>query len=118
MPASTVDAQIIDIINQAQTATMSATNVTTSGAGKAYQSVAQSSAIAVQDATDALRNIATIATSAAGVAMAQLLASPPPEQEKYLTVLKEAQTMMTQATNDYTAIGQAASAILQQFPHG
>ncbi|MBC2806418.1 hypothetical protein C3Y94_025010, partial [Rhizobium ruizarguesonis] len=54
MDPSNVNAQVIDVINQVQTATMSASVVKTSGAGKAYQSVAQSAAIAVQDAADAL----------------------------------------------------------------
>ena len=66
MDPSNVNAQVIDVINQVQTATMSATVVKTSGAGKAYQSVAQSAAIAVQDAADALRNVSTNATTAAG----------------------------------------------------
>lgn len=77
MDPSNVNAQVIDVINQVQTATMATTVVKTSGAGKAYQSVAQSAAIAVQDAADALRNVSTIATTAAGVAMAQYLATVP-----------------------------------------
>jgi hypothetical protein len=110
-----VNAQVIDIINQAQTATMSNPNVTTSGAGKAYQSVAQSSAIAVQDATDALRNITTIATSAAGIAMAQFLAT---KDAEYMQILAAAQQMLTSATEDYQKIGTTAATILRDFPAG
>lgn len=118
MPDPTyVNAQVIDIINQAQTATMDAQVVLTSGAGKAYQSVAQSSAIAVQDATDALRNITTMATSAAGVAIAQMLADPAKVPE-LTPVLKQAQAMMTNATTDYASIGAAAAALLKEFPSG
>ena len=113
----TVNAQVIDIINQAQTATMSHQVVLTSGAGKAYQSVAQSSAIAIQDATDALRNITTMATSAAGIAIAQMLANPA-TASLYKDVLTEAQTIMTNAAADYSTIGTAAAAILQEFPAG
>ena len=109
-----VNSQIIDVINQAQTATMSAQIVLTSGAGKAYQSVAQSTAIAVQDATDALRNISTIATTAAGVAMAQLLAGNPNSEN----ALQVAQKMMEDATNDFSRIGAAAAAVLREFPSG
>ncbi len=70
MPDPTiVNAQVVDVINKVQAATMAPQVVLTSGAGKAYQSVAQSSAIAVQDAADALRNISTIATTAAGAAL-------------------------------------------------
>jgi hypothetical protein len=110
-----VDPQIIDLINQVQTATMSQQVVLTSGAGKAYQSVAQSAAIAIQDAADALRNVSTIATTAAGVAMAQLLATG---EQKYVTALNEAQTMMEKATTDFGKVGDTATKILTNFPSG
>ncbi|KAA0679030.1 hypothetical protein [Roseomonas genomospecies 6] len=108
-----VNAQIIDVINQTQTATMSQQVITASGAGKAYQAVAQSTAMAVQDATDTLRNVSTIATTAIGVAMAQLLATGDP---KYVTALTQAQGMMTSAASDFSSIGTAASTVLKSFP--
>ena len=46
------------------------------GTIKAFQSVAQSTALAVQDAVDNLRNVNTISSTAIGVAMAQMLAVP------------------------------------------
>ena len=110
------NAQMIEVINNTQTATMDSQVVKTSGAGKAYQSVAQSAAIAVQDATDALRNITTIATTASGVAIAQMLATPPNENASQ--ALQAAQQMMTSATKDYADIGTAAATMLQQFPNG
>lgn len=115
MDPTTVNAQIIDVINQSQLATMSPQVVMTSGAGKAYQSVAQSSAIAVQDAADALRNISTIATTAAGVAMAQYLATG---EERYKNALDAAQQLMQNATTDFTNVGTAAANVLKGFPAG
>jgi len=115
MDPTTVNAQVIDVINQVQTATMGNQVVLTSGAGKAYQSVAQSTAIAVQDATDALRNISTIATTAAGVAMAQYLATG---EQKYADVLATAQAMVASATEDFSKIGTAAASVLKGFPAG
>jgi type IV secretory pathway TrbF-like protein len=116
MPDPTsVNGQILEVITQVQTATMGPQVVLTSGAGKAYQSVAQSAAIAVQDATDALRNVSTIATTAVGVAMAQLLATGDP---KYSVALTQAQSLMTSATEDYAAIGAAATLVLKNFPSG
>jgi hypothetical protein len=115
MEISRVNPQVIDVINQSQSATMNPQVVLTSGAGKAYQSVAQSAAIAVQDAADALRNVSTIATTAAGVAMAQLLATG---DDKYAKALKEAQNLMTGAIEDFSSIGTAAASVLKQFPHG
>src|SRR5436853_5807003 len=116
MDPSASNAQLIDVINQTQAATMSPQVVLTSGAGKAYQSVAQSAAIAVQDATDMLRNFSTIATTASGVAIAQMLAVPPnPGAAEALTA---AQAMLAGATADYAAIGTAAAAIVREFPSG
>jgi len=115
MDPTKVNAQVIDVINQVQLATMSPQVVLTSGAGKAYQSVAQSTAIAVQDATDALRNISTIATTAMGVAMAQLLATG---DQKYATALDKAKELVQDATEDYAKIGSAAAAVLKGFPAG
>ena len=48
-------------------------------AGQVYQAIAQSMAIAIQDATDALRNINTIAATATAVAIAQMLGTEAPE---------------------------------------
>jgi hypothetical protein len=112
-----VNAQIIDTINAVQTATMNPQVVKTSGSGKAFQSVAQSAAIAVQDAADTLRNISTISTTAVGVAMAQILATGDPEG-KYEKALKHAQGLVPTATTDFQNIGTAAAAVLSGFPSG
>lgn len=114
MDSAVVNPQVIDIINQAQKATMGGQVVLTSGAGKAYQSVAQSTAIAIQDATDALRNISTIATTATGVVVAQMMMG----DEKNAAMLPKIQAIMTNATSDYASIGQAAAKILKEFPSG
>ena len=111
---SNVNPKVIEMINLAQSATMDPQVVLTSGAGKAYQSVAQSAAIAVQDATDALRNVSTIATTAAGVVIAQMLAG----NEANAAVLQQVQSLMTSATDDYSRIGAAAINILDSFPPG
>lgn len=82
-------------------------------AGRAYQLVAQSAAIAVQDATDALRNITTVATTAAGIAMAQFLASGDPA---CLELLGHARKMVDDAIADYARIGAASASILSELP--
>lgn len=80
---------------------------------KAQQAVAQSSAIAIQDATDNLRNLSTITTTAIGVALAQLLATGDP---KYAKVIEEAQKVMAKGTENYAKVGENASKILAEFP--
>ncbi|MCW3849314.1 RebB family R body protein [Sphingomonas sp. LB-2] len=84
-------------------------------AGKAYQSVAQSAAIAIQDAADYLRNVSTIATTAAGVAMAQYLANPA-APEQYAAAIAATQQMMAAAVANFEAIGATAENVLKGFP--
>jgi hypothetical protein len=117
MSGSSIDQALIDAVVNTRDAVMSQQTVLTSGAGKAYQSVAQTAAIAVQDAADTLRNISTIATTATGVAMAEYLATSgaSPDMEKFLSYTK---TMMANATADFGAIGTAASTIANEFKSG
>ncbi|MBT0569621.1 hypothetical protein KIK84_04745 [Curvibacter sp. CHRR-16] len=112
---SNTNNQVVDAINQVQLATMGPQVVMTSGAGKAYQSVAQSTAIAVQDAADALRNISTIATTTMGVAMAQFLATKDPS---YIPVINNAQQLISQATVEFGNVGATAANIVKAYPAG
>lgn len=72
MAASTVNTQILDAITETH-ATLSPNLVRESGAGQAYQFVAQSTAMAVQDAVDYLRNVSMITSTAIGVASARMI---------------------------------------------
>jgi hypothetical protein len=117
-PASqptTVDARILDAINQIQAAVLSPQVVRTSGAGKAYQSIAHSAAIAVQDAADALRGVSIIAATGSGVAMTRFLVTG---DAKYLLGITAAQDMVKIATEDFARIGAAAAEALKNFPSG
>lgn len=87
------------------------------GAMKAYQSVAQSAALAVQDAVDNLRNINTISATAQGVAMAQMLANPA-TASIYEPIVTNAQQMATAAAANFLTIGQNAATVLNGFPTG
>ena len=91
------------------------TQIRQEGAGKAYQAVAQSTALAVQDATDNLRNLSTISSTAQGVAMAQLLATG---ENKYAKAIEVAQKMSEAAAQNFKTIGVNASDILKGFPSG
>ncbi len=85
------------------------------GTMKAYQSVAQSTALAVQDAVDNLRNINTISSTAIGVAMAQMLAVPANAGE-YTTIVTTAQGIATAAAANFLLVGQNAASVLSGFP--
>jgi len=111
-----VNPQIVKTIESLQQATMTGSLIKHSGAGKAYQSVSQSTAIAVQDATDALRNVSTMSTTAMGVAISQMLATG--EVDKYAPIIQQASTMVQDSAKNFEIIGQNASNLLDKFPTG
>jgi len=111
-----VNPQILQAIEAAQQASMTGTVITHAGAGKAYQSVAQSTAIAIQDATDTLRNFSTIGTTAAGVAVAQMVATG--DTATFTAVMAQIDMMLKDSTHNYKEVGKNASDILSSFPSG
>ncbi|BFM50409.1 hypothetical protein [Marinomonas sp. THO17] len=83
-----------------------------SATDKAKQSVAQSTAIAVQDAADNLRNLNTISTTAIGVALSELLATGDP---KYIDVIEQAQKVMSKGTENFAELGAKAAEVAKKF---
>jgi hypothetical protein len=115
MADTSLNPQITDAISKTAKATMDPTVVRASGAGKAYQSVAQSTAMAVQDATDNLRNMSLLTSTSISVAIAQILATG--QTDPYKDVIQEAGQAMSNAVLNFTDIGKAAATILREFPH-
>ena len=113
---SEVNPQILSSLQAIQQATMTTTMIKHSGAGKAYQSVSQSTAIVIQDAADNLRNISTIGATAMGVAMAEMLATG--EVDKYSKIITEANKMIASSADNYKIIGTNAEDVLSNFPIG
>ena len=111
--ADNVNPQITDALNQIQTATMDPSVVIMEGKGKAFQSISQSMAIAVQDAVDYMRNVSTMSATAQGVAMAKFLETKNP---LYLTqAMKDAQTMASNAATSFATISTNAKEVLGRF---
>lgn len=108
-----VDEAIIDAISRMQRATIDSDAVLAGGQGKAFQLVALSAALAVQDATDMLRNNTMIASTASGVALGGLIATGDPRFE---TAIAAARKMMIDAIADFEAIGVAAARLIACFP--
>ncbi|MDP2696889.1 hypothetical protein [Thalassospira sp.] len=83
------------------------------GNGIAYQKVAQAAAYAVQDSTDYMRNIMSMASAATGVALQKMLA------EKTTTPYADIITAATKAVGDaqetFTKVGTAASTVVKDF---
>lgn len=108
--------RITNSIQAVQQATLTGDVIKHSGAGKAYQSVAQTSAIAIQDAADQMRNMNTLGTTAIGVALSQMLATG--QVDPYKTVISEVQTIFTNSAENFKNIGDYSAGILKSFPDG
>lgn len=104
-----------DAFQEIRESVLSTAAITSAGAGGAYQSVAQSAAIAIQDATENLRNMSSIGSTAIGVAMSQYLATGKPE---YKDAMEKAQAIVSQATTDFRSVGEHAAFIVNSFPTG
>jgi hypothetical protein len=91
---------------------MNAQTIKVAGAGRAYQSVAQSTAIVIQDGADYLRNVSTISTTAIGIAMAMIAAN----QTQGNTLLTAAQKLVSKAASDFTAVSSAAIKVATDYP--
>lgn len=113
MSDASLDPTIVDAISQAAQAVMAPGDVAASGTGKAYQLVAQAAALAVQDAADSLRNVATLADTASAAALAQLLATGEP---KYGQVIALAKTMKADALLSFDATVASAAKAVKTFP--
>lgn len=73
--------------------------------------IAQSAALAVQDATDALRNATAIAAAASGTALAQFLATG---DSRFLDAVGPSRLLIEGAIADFQAIASASAAILDR----
>ena len=82
-------------------------------AAKSYQLVAQSAALAVQDATHQLRNLNTVSIAALGMGLANYLSSGNKDELEGLT--KEVKAINEGGINGFTAVGNNAREILRGF---
>ena len=75
----------------------------------ANQSVAQSTAIALADATDNLRNLNTLSTTAIGNALSQLLETG---DTKYIDIIDQAQKVVTNGAENFGTVGEKIAGVL------
>ena len=91
----------------------SSSNSTASAKELMLASVNQSVAVAVQDATDLLRNISTIETTVIGIASAKWLAEPAnPSYEKIITNATET---ISAAVKNLADVGETTSKVLSEL---
>lgn len=100
----------------AQASSASGTTPAAQAKGLALQSVAQSAAMIVQDASNLFRNLSTIEATAIGAATAKWIETP--ENVAYLLIIEESQRVIQNAATIIEAAGQSASKVLQAFSGG
>lgn len=84
------------------------------GAGMAYQLVAHAAALAVQDATDHLRNAGLLGATSTAVAAARMIETG--DGAAWREVLQESQKIVDRAAETFHRIGLSAAEILRSFP--
>jgi len=82
------------------------------GAGIAVQSVSQSVAIAVQDASDFMRDIGTIESTAIGVATKKMIEEKNP---LYIPIIEACQKVMTDASEYWLKVGKDGAQVLSAY---
>jgi hypothetical protein len=82
--------------------------------GMAYQAIAQSTAIAIQDAVENLRNINTVALTMIGAASAQSI-SDPSSVDQMQKVIDMARTITEDAITNLSRVGAVTNEVLQHF---
>jgi hypothetical protein len=109
-----VNHQVIDAIDKVRASVSSSGAVRDTGSGKAFNFVAQATAMAIQDATDNLRNVSTMSTTAIGVAMTQLISSG--DTATWTDVIRLAQNLVKSSADDFKNIGATAAVVIRSFP--
>lgn len=113
MPAlTTVNPQIVDAVQRSNEAVLKDARAT--GTSVAYQHVAQSTAIAIQDAAEYLRSIAAISTATNGVALGMILSGQ--NAGNASQAIEKATAALQGAVSAFQNVGETASSILQGFP--
>lgn len=82
---------------------------TENAVSSAEQSIAQSTALALADATDNLRNLNTLSTTAIGVALSQYIETLDP---KFADVIKEAQSVVSRGAENFSVVGEKIAIVL------
>ena len=80
---------------------------------QARQLVAQSAAIAVQDAVATLRNLNAMSATAIGVSLAQYIETG---DYKFITAISNANCVAQNAAENFSTVGEKAGDILANFP--
>ncbi|MGZ8157850.1 MAG: hypothetical protein ACXWT1_09825 [Methylobacter sp.] len=110
-----VNSQIVDAVKQTRDAVRIGENDKSKvvDSGIAYQKASQAAAFAVQDATDYLRNIMAISSTAQGMALKLFLETQDP---LYVPIIEQAQKAVTEAAGNLETVGVSAISVATDFP--
>ena len=86
------------------------------GRGMAYDLVAQSTAIAIQDAADHMRNVAMITQAALAAVTTKMMERPDEASSKWGSVVKELQGIAEAGVSHFQKVGEQASKVAQEYP--
>jgi hypothetical protein len=84
-----------------------------SAVNNAQQSIAQSTALALADATDNLRNLNTLSTTAIGVALSQYIETG---DSAFSEIIEEAQQVVTRGVENFGTVGEKIAIVLHESP--
>ncbi len=114
MSELTVHPKIREALRLNQESILGPEVVRNQGAGMAYQVVAQTTAFAVQDATDYLRNVSLIGSTTIAAAVARMMEGGQPGP--WPGVIEAAQKAVDHAAETFRAVGTVAGEVLRRFP--
>lgn len=109
---SALNTSIVQAVDKNNTIMLSASGP--EGAGMAYQKVSQAAAYSVQDSTDYLRNIMTMAATTTGVCMQKMIVEKSPDP--WAQIMIKVQEAVTAAQENFSAVGVAAADVVSSFP--
>lgn len=107
-----VNPQIKDAVKTTNQSVTSASVSKNFGSAVAYQSVAHTSSIVVQDAGDMVRNVSTICTAAIAVFVIRIVEEDNPMYVPYIQLMQET---IQQAGETFVKIGGDAAQVLKNF---
>lgn len=105
---SALSTQIVQAVDKTNAVVMGATQ--TEAVGIAFQKVAQATSYAIQDSTDYMRNIMTMAAATQGICLEKMLAEQSPDP--WAKIMEEAQKAVTAAQKNMAEVGTTAGTIV------
>ena len=109
---SALNSQIVQAVDKTNSVAIDSAGPEANGI--AYQKVAQAAAFSVQDSTDYMRNVMTMAATAQGICLQLMIAKQ--TTDPYTDIITAAQQAVTAAQTNFAAVGTSAGTVVGGFP--